>query len=67
MYFRFEQAWITCEKINEKESWLKLGENAIANLNIDFGIRFFLLLLLLPLYIQIYKLYTYLISKSFLS
>ncbi|XP_033342026.1 intraflagellar transport protein Oseg6 [Megalopta genalis] len=36
---RFEQAWNTCEKINEKESWLKLGESSIANLNIDFAIR----------------------------
>ncbi|XP_078047935.1 intraflagellar transport protein Oseg6 [Augochlora pura] len=36
---RFEQAWSTCEKINEKESWLKLGESSIANLNIDFAIR----------------------------
>ncbi|XP_076236024.1 intraflagellar transport protein Oseg6 isoform X2 [Calliopsis andreniformis] len=36
---RFQQAWITCEKINEKESWLKLGESAIANLNIDFAMQ----------------------------
>lgn len=36
---RFQQAWNICEKIDEKESWLKLGENAIANLNIDFAIR----------------------------
>lgn len=49
MYFRFEQAWITCEKINEKESWLKLGENAIANLNIDFGIRFFFIIIIITI------------------
>ncbi|XP_053973375.1 WD repeat-containing protein 19 [Hylaeus volcanicus] len=36
---RFQQAWNTCEKINEKESWLKLGESAIVNLNINFAIR----------------------------
>ncbi|XP_076276053.1 intraflagellar transport protein Oseg6 [Lasioglossum baleicum] len=36
---RFEQAWNTCEKINERESWLKLGESSIANLNVDFAIR----------------------------
>ncbi|XP_076676074.1 intraflagellar transport protein Oseg6 isoform X2 [Andrena cerasifolii] len=36
---RFQQAWSTCEKINEKESWLKLGESAIANLNMEFAIR----------------------------
>ncbi|XP_076760750.1 intraflagellar transport protein Oseg6 [Xylocopa sonorina] len=38
---RFQQAWITCEKINEEESWLKLGESSIANLNIDFAIRIY--------------------------
>ncbi|CAK9825837.1 WD repeat-containing protein 19 [Anthophora retusa] len=38
---RFQQAWNTCEKINEKGSWLKLGESAIANLNIEFAIRIY--------------------------
>ncbi|XP_017879178.1 WD repeat-containing protein 19 isoform X2 [Ceratina calcarata] len=36
---RFRQAWTTCERINEKESWLKLGESSIASLNVDFAIR----------------------------
>ncbi|XP_003402665.1 WD repeat-containing protein 19 [Bombus terrestris] len=38
---RYQQAWETCERINEKDSWLKLGEIAIANLNIDFAIRIY--------------------------
>ncbi|XP_012288065.1 WD repeat-containing protein 19 [Orussus abietinus] len=36
---RFQQAWDTCEKLNEKEYWLKLGKSAMSNLNIDLGIR----------------------------
>ncbi|XP_012136571.2 intraflagellar transport protein Oseg6 isoform X1 [Megachile rotundata] len=38
---RFQQAWNTCEQINQKESWLMLGESAIANLDIDFAIRIY--------------------------
>lgn len=36
---RFDHAWNTCEKLNEKDSWLKLGRSAITNLNINFAIR----------------------------
>ncbi|XP_014487118.1 PREDICTED: WD repeat-containing protein 19 isoform X1 [Dinoponera quadriceps] len=36
---RFQQAWNSCEKLNEKDAWLKLGRSAIANLNIEFAIR----------------------------
>lgn len=35
--FRFQQAWNSCEKLNEKDAWLKLGQSAIANLNVEFG------------------------------
>ncbi|XP_071642364.1 WD repeat-containing protein 19 [Temnothorax longispinosus] len=36
---RFQQAWNSCEKLNEKDAWLKLGQSAIANLNVEFAIR----------------------------
>lgn len=36
-YFRFQQAWNTCEKLNKKDTWLKLGQSAIASLNVEFG------------------------------
>lgn len=35
--FRFQEAWNTCEKLNDKKSWAKLGENAVSNLEIEFG------------------------------
>jgi len=38
-FFRFEEAWSNCEKLNEKDAWLKLGQSAIANLNVEFGKR----------------------------
>ena len=37
LFFRFQQAWSSCEKLNDKDTWLKLGQSAIANLNVEFG------------------------------
>lgn len=37
LFVRFQQAWNICEKLNEKNAWLKLGQSAIANLNVAFG------------------------------
>ncbi|KAK2581953.1 hypothetical protein KPH14_002396 [Odynerus spinipes] len=36
---RFEHAWNICEKLNDTDLWLKLGQSALANLNIEFAIQ----------------------------
>ncbi|XP_066602951.1 WD repeat-containing protein 19 [Prorops nasuta] len=38
---RYQMALSTCEKLNSREHWVKLGESAIANLNVDFAIRIY--------------------------
>lgn len=34
---RFSEAWNSCEALDEIDVWRKVGEAAIADLNIDFG------------------------------
>ncbi|XP_045492796.1 WD repeat-containing protein 19 [Colias croceus] len=36
---RFSEAWLFCDAIDEPEVWRKLGEAAIADLNVEFAIR----------------------------
>lgn len=36
---RYQQAWNTCAILNEKNYWIKLGKNALENLDIEMGIR----------------------------
>ncbi|CAF4949564.1 unnamed protein product [Pieris macdunnoughi] len=36
---RFGEAWLFCDAIDEVEQWRKLGEAAIADLNVEFAIR----------------------------
>lgn len=37
MLRRFAEAWLFCDAIDEIEQWKKLGEAAIADLNVEFG------------------------------
>nr|KAF7387626.1 hypothetical protein H0235_018348 [Vespula pensylvanica] len=39
MCTRFDNAWNICDKLNDNDLWLKLGQSAVANLNIEFAIR----------------------------
>lgn len=34
---RFDEAWKTCQMLNNKESWIQLGEAALRNIEVDFG------------------------------
>lgn len=34
---RFSEAWLFCDAVDEDEMWRKLGEAAIADLNVEFG------------------------------
>ncbi|XP_024939624.1 WD repeat-containing protein 19 isoform X2 [Cephus cinctus] len=36
---RFEHALDSCEKLNDPDAWIKLGQSAMANLDIDFAVR----------------------------
>ncbi|KAJ8679660.1 hypothetical protein QAD02_015447 [Eretmocerus hayati] len=36
---RFQKAWETCKKLNDKNMWLKLAEGALAHLNLEIAIR----------------------------
>ncbi|CAH2091683.1 unnamed protein product [Euphydryas editha] len=36
---RFSEAWLFCDAVDEDEMWRKLGEAAIADLNVEFAIR----------------------------
>ncbi|XP_051161969.1 WD repeat-containing protein 19 [Leptopilina boulardi] len=36
---RFQEAWEACEILNDKDCWLKLGQTALENLNIDFALQ----------------------------
>ncbi|XP_064075717.1 WD repeat-containing protein 19 [Vanessa tameamea] len=36
---RFSEAWLFCDAVEEDEMWRKLGEAAIADLNVEFAIR----------------------------
>ena len=34
---RFQQAWDTCNRLNDRNEWLKLAESALVNLNLEIG------------------------------
>ncbi|XP_033222946.1 WD repeat-containing protein 19 isoform X2 [Belonocnema kinseyi] len=36
---RFQQAWEACEILNDRNCWLKLGQRALASLNIEFALQ----------------------------
>ncbi|KAF9815163.1 hypothetical protein SFRURICE_006727 [Spodoptera frugiperda] len=36
---RFSEAWLFCDAVDEVELWRKMGEAAIADLNVEFAIR----------------------------
>ncbi|XP_047023607.1 WD repeat-containing protein 19 [Helicoverpa zea] len=36
---RFSEAWLFCDAVDEPELWRKMGEAAIAELNVEFAIR----------------------------
>ncbi|VVC92258.1 unnamed protein product [Leptidea sinapis] len=36
---RFAEAWLFCDAVDEPEVWRKVGEAAIADLNVEFAIR----------------------------
>ncbi|XP_015117789.1 WD repeat-containing protein 19 [Diachasma alloeum] len=36
---RFPQAWSTCEMLNDRDYWVKLGKSALANLEIEMAMR----------------------------
>ncbi|XP_043289722.1 WD repeat-containing protein 19 isoform X2 [Venturia canescens] len=38
---RFDRAWSTCELLDGKDYWTKLGKSAMACLNVEFAIRVF--------------------------
>lgn len=35
---RFSEAWLFCDAVDEADLWRKMGEAAIAELNVEFGI-----------------------------
>lgn len=34
---RFSEAWLFCDAVDEVDLWRKMGEAAIAELNVEFG------------------------------
>ncbi|XP_072941751.1 WD repeat-containing protein 19 [Epargyreus clarus] len=36
---RFGEAWLFCDAVDEEDMWRKMGEAAIADLNVEFAIR----------------------------
>ncbi|KAG7198199.1 hypothetical protein KM043_005609 [Ampulex compressa] len=38
---RYQRAWSICEKLNNKDLWIKLGQCAVANLNIELALRIY--------------------------
>jgi hypothetical protein len=37
LFFRFSEAWKTCQVLNRKETWEQLAEVLMRNLEIEFG------------------------------
>ncbi|XP_073967654.1 intraflagellar transport protein Oseg6 [Choristoneura fumiferana] len=36
---RFSEAWLFCDAVDEQDMWRKMGEAAVAELNVEFAIR----------------------------
>lgn len=36
---RYQQAWATCEILNDRDYWIKFGKSSLENLDIDMAIR----------------------------
>jgi hypothetical protein len=37
LFYRFSEAWKTCQVLNRKETWEQLAEVLMRNLEIEFG------------------------------
>lgn len=38
---RFSEAWLFCDAVDEVDMWKKMGETAVAELNVEFGRKHF--------------------------